>query len=699
MTTKDLGSIGVEAAPQVPGAGAVDVLGPLVQAGAQAVEGLKTGMIDDLTDGLRDATRDAAAETSDVAQEVEEPIAPATDDPAANALISRIKLLQGQVAQTSGSTRLNAQLKIRQAGEELRRKFPRLGDEISAAVRRFESNDPEFFALAAIDAQNESFNKQAAKELDAIWDEAYNSVASGGLGMDPGTQTFGTKEFALAYIAQTQLVVKTEQNRAYLNAVRSTDEVDSRGYAQSWSMMQRGQASGVKAMISKTQAQARAVASAFQDPTAPNAAEIISVWGAPGGGKDLALQNTREAVVALEEAFINHFPTTMRNTEDFKAAESSKNAQVAALNVLIEGINSDSPTLMKAYESYETFQDIEFERNNRMVVQQGRELSRVIPLLEAMKGNFGAKDKIIRNTVSEYLNTTLQGFLGRSQGMAQYDQLPANATNQQLQDNSRSMKAYNPDLYGTGIVTPEGTQTGAITDLQLGSDPRLLDLVKDGDASAIAPDVASEQWIARSSSLDILTNQGALNDGDARLALVAFTADGVLEQATASRRPGGQPNASTFALENAERLFSTQVVENSDNFYARSLGTNVGNGIFFQDAMVVDVSDIEDGVVRVTVDEVKLSELVKEASGISPVTVIKPRGGFSSQRTRNQEARAAATQAKEIARVMQAHLNETMRISGTLEALQVGADEIDWVTAFNKVGAGRFTPGQEVESE
>ncbi len=692
MATEDLGSIRTEGAAAVPSPDSVDVLGPLLEAGQRAVKNVKDGIVDEATGEFKEAVGAAVAEPS-VPRDVEVVELDTSLDPAADDLINRIKLYQTQRDQSAGSSRLNAQLKIRQASEELRLRFPRMADELAGEVRRFESQDPEFLALSGIDAQNEAFSKQAAAQLDAIKEKAYGSVDSDGLGMDSVVHKFGTKEFAMAYISRVALQGRTEQNKLYLNAVRSTDEVDARGLAQSWSMMQRGQASGVRAMVRTGETQRRAVAKAFQDPTAVGAAEAIALWGAPGGGRDKAIQDTNKAIVALEEAFIDHFPITMRNTEDFKAAESSKNAQVAALNVLLTGISSDAPTQMQAYEGYETFQAIEFERNNRMLVQQGREVARILPVLDLMvKSNFGARGKVIANTITGYLDLSLQGFLGRFAGIAQLDTLPAEATEAQLRSQAQALRAYNPDLYATGINTPEAWQTGAITDLKLAGDPQLLQAVKEAGPSGIAPDIASEQWIGRSSSLEYAASQGELNSQDARTALADFTVDGVVEQATASRLPGGQPNASTFALDTAERLFSTKVREANDRYFDAQLGTDLANGIKFEEVKLVDIEDLEDGTVRITVDEHLLEKLVRLASTNRPIS-----GTFTQTTSADNEVRRARTKARKIATDVAERLNEMLRTSGTLEALQSRVDEIDWITAYNKVGAGRFTPGQLAE--
>ena len=425
--------------------------------------------------------------------------------------------------------------------EDLRRKWPALSTQLSAELRRFEANDPEFQALGVLDAQNTSFNKMAAKELQDIKDFAYKSVDSGGLGLIPGRHNFGTREFAEAYSHKARMLDIQNENTSYLLALQSQDNVGARDNARAFESWISGESAGIKLEISDALAQSREAAIAAANPTAPQAAEKLLLWNTPGGGKDQALADIDAAMLSVTNMFENQFPINQRNTEAFSAAKARFDAQMGALSAYRTGVDTNDVTLMQSYEAWDTYQNIKFERAEPQIVQQGRALERVIPLLEAMKGDFGSKDKLIRNEVAKYVDDTLSGYLGRSGGFAQIDGLRPGANRREILNHTRSVRQQNPNRYGSAQISTEGVQTGANLDLRLGTDPGLLELAKKGN-TAMSPTVAAEQYLARASYLDDLMLSGEIPRDVLRDTVVAMGSDGLIEQANIARQ-GAYPDA------------------------------------------------------------------------------------------------------------------------------------------------------------
>jgi hypothetical protein len=684
MATKDLGSIQVEDANRVPETPRVDILGGLLKGAAEVVKGVGTQQVikkgeefGEITDeALSDALAPAPAEPA------ENQTFQISEDPEANRLMENIRGLEAKVNQTSGSTRANVQLRLRQSMEDLRRKWPALAPQLSAELRRFEANDPEFAALGVLEAENASFNKMAAAELQSIKDFAYKPIQAGGLGMVPQRQKFGSKEFAEAYSHKARVLEARNENTNYLLALQSQDDVSARDNAAAFESWVSGETAGIKLEIEGALAQSAEAAIAAIDPTAPHAAEKVLLWNTPGGGKDQALSEIDNAMRALTTMFEDQFPINQRGTEAFAAAKARFDAEMGALSNYRKGVDTNDVTLMQGMESWYTFQNVKFERAEPEIAEQGRMWGRVTGLIGAMNGNFGAKDKLIRNDFSEYIDTSLQGFLGRSSSFAQIDGLRSGASQREILNHTRSVRAQNPNRYGSGQLSPAAIQTGANMDLRLGTDPGLLDLATKGDA-AMSPTVAAEQFIARASYLDDFKLSGDMPPDALRDTVILLGDEGLVEQANIARR-GAYPSAPLAAADVAAELvrdYEPQRRARYDGFKA----TDLGGGVTVADVILVDTGEVKNGKVRFELDQEQLSSMLEQTvpeSTQAALDVLDFGGGRTVQAARTRVA--AQNKALEVVAALNKAVNEDLKALATVETLRRGEESIDYERSWNE---------------
>jgi hypothetical protein len=684
MATRDLGSIQVEDGRITPDAPQVDVLGGILSGVAEVVEGVGTQQVlkkgeefGEITDeALSDALSPAPAEPA------ETQTFQVSEDAEANKLMETIRGLETKVNQTSGSTRANVQLRLRQSMEDLRRKWPALAPQLSAELRRFEANDPEFAALGVLEIENASFNKMAAKELQDIKDFAYKPIQAGGLGMVPQRQKFGSKEFAEAYSHKSRVLEARNENTNYLLALQSQDDVSARDNALAFESWVSGETAGIRLEIADALDQSREAAKAAANPTSPQAAEKLILWNTPGGGKDQALSDIDNTMLSLTTMFENQFPINQRGTEAFAAAKARFDSEMGALSSYREGVDTGDLTLMQSYETWDTYQNIKFERAQPTIVEQGRVLERVVPLLEAMQGNFGAKDKLIRNDISEYINTSLQGYLGRSSGFAQIDGLPAGSSQREILNHTRSVRGQNPNRYGSAQLSASGTQTGANMDLRLGTDPGLLNLATKGD-NAMSPTVAAEQYIARASYLDDLRLSGEVPPDALRDTVVLMGADGLVEQANIARQ-GAYPDAPLAAADVAADLVRDYEPQRRAQ-YNRFKTTDLGGGVTVADVILVDTDEVKNGKVRFELDQerlIKMLDVTVPESTQASLDVLDLGGGRVVQAARARVA--AKNKALEVVAAMNKAVNEDLRALATVETLRRGEEEIDFERSWNE---------------
>lgn len=669
----DLGSVQAEGDVRVPSPDNIDILGPLVRAGEDAVEQIKEGRLEKLDQDFDtladDAVTDAMQQRNDIVIEGPE----STGNEQADALLGNIRTLQAGVDQATGSSRARLEMQLRKKAEELSKQFPSQRAAIATELARFERVDPEFQALHALDVRNAAFSKQQGIELGEIRDNAYGSIDSGGLGMDAGLMKFGTKEFAVEYTYRSNLQQKRNENQLVNETLQSNEDMSSRDRAASFQTWATGEGNVVEGMISSARASTDVVAAALRDITAPGASETLAAWN--NGGKQATVQELQSAVFAIEDEFAK-FPVNMQHTDSFKGAENLKKSQVSALNALIAGVTNDDPTVMQAYQAYETQMRIGFVRENPDFSRTARIMTDIAPVLDLVDADFGAQGDLLRNEIAGFLNQGLGPVLGRTFGFTQLDDLPPNASQAELQAHLRGIRTNNPNIYGNGQSDVRGTQTMAVTDSALRMDPSYLRMATE---NAVTPDIATKQMGTAASQTDQLILSGTVPPDAMQFHLEGWANEGIVDMARIARG-SAQPGTGQLAADKMEELASDYEPVRR-NRYEQLKFNVVTPGVTTQNVVFADQGKLDKGEVVFRVDEDRVRALIN-----TPEFTQRTTGRFIPGVTEGDIQKALAEarlQAAELTR----QVTLDLRWKAHVEAVQNGLDKPDYTAQWE---SGRF---------
>lgn len=514
-------------------------------------------------------------------------------------ILGNIRTLQAGVDQATGSRKADLELKLRQKVTELGDADPRLRQRYASELARFTRTDPELFAIGMLDTANKAFSAQQAKDLQAIKDHAQDD-----LGMDPA-MTFGDVAWVREYMYLDNLDNQTEKNNLVLGALESGEQLDARDSAEAFQASMQGTSNRVKAGVKKATQLAMEVGQARRDPTLPGAAEAIAQW--EDWGKDAVLQDLNMELFQIEETF-GAIPTNQAHTTAYQGAKALRDSQTAAIGALIEGINTDSPTVSMAYEAYQTMMAIDFERKNPKFVNDARNMKLIEPMLALIDADFGAQGDILRHELAGFLKQGAENVMGRSFGRTRLDDLPPDATAAEIKAHSRAIRQDSGNLYDNGQQGAQAQRLFASTDISLKSSPGYLKMAEDG--SGLAPHVAATQVASIASEIDQLLTTGQAEEDGLRQAMTDLQNPLWLNMAAVAQK-SNHPAAVVAMGEEIQNLVWEYEPYRLAN-YNQLRTTPIGDGnVLAAQAIFVDDSNIHDeGEVTFRVNEDYIRENV-----------------------------------------------------------------------------------------
>ena len=590
----ELGSIEV-AGPVGPAASQTnDLLGQMgAEAGQLIADGVNRKRINDADKAFNAISEDALNSQSPVGAE-EELVGPPTSRGSPEVeMLGNIRTLQAGVNQASGSRKAALELELRRKVEELGNKNPKLRAAYAQELGRFMRVDPEVQAIEMLDAGDANYSAAQAKQLSDLQSRAYGSIASGGLGMDPG-ETFGDAAFVKEYLYLNSKRAYANQNQLTLEAIQSGEALDARSSAELFQTVVTGTANIVKSGIEGAMDMTSRLGVALKDPTAPGAAESIAEWN--NFGRKAVLQDLNRAVYGIEEAF-SSIPITQAHTQAYTAAKALRDDNVKALNALIVGVTNDIASVPDAYKAYQVMQQINFERKNPEFVEEARIITEYVPIIDLIDDGFGGEGKIFRNNLAVWMNQDLSGVIGRAEGFTRLGDLPPNPTPQQIQAHLRSIRMDADNPYDTGNNSSKAVRTYDSTDISLKSRDSFLRMATEG---AIAPPKAAVMVTSLAGNLDHLLLPGEVEPDAMEQAISDIANPSWIDMARIAAQ-SNQPASVILLGDKMQQL----VYEYSDvrlEGYDEQRLKPVTDGISVAQAVYVDDSDIDKGNVRFMVN-------------------------------------------------------------------------------------------------
>jgi hypothetical protein len=516
--------------------------------------------------------------------------------------------------------------------------------------------DPEFQELAAIDARNDAFEAQTQEQLDEIREFAYKSVSSGGLGLIPGRNKFGSVPFAKKWARAALDVEDANVKQIALDHSRISSDLSVRDKAEVFSNWLDGSSGHLRVELNEARAAAIEVAVASANLTGEGNAAIVANWEVPGGTRDQVLQDVAAERGNLIIEFGKQFNAQERTSSEFAGVQAQFEQELAAMDNLIAGIQNNDWNLVKAYNAYDTFKTIEVEQAAPEAFQLGRFFDNMDKVFEHGGDNFGNMDALLKNEISEWSIDALQdGFWGimHSLGTDIGTEDPA-AWDAEL----RRRVARNPDPAQTGNNSVTSRRTQGYQLLGLSSADNVMKGAELADRTT--PDNASALTTGRAAGLMMVFDQepSSVPYELANEVSTALTHPGVLAQANLA------PAKDRLGLgRQVTELITGQQANQTRDYNARKLTPIQGTAgqLPLLNVLVLDVESIATGNIVFEVDEKKLQFELNRLIG----TVEE--GQAAAQRQAFSDARDRAT-------ALSAKVSQDVALQATRDSLMLGGD-------------------------
>jgi hypothetical protein len=669
MATEDLGTIDAGAITSAPDPSSVDVLGGLVEGIGVAAEGIKSAVLQG-EEGKRQDIAEEELETAKAADPrniVADPES-LTGDPVADGLLKNIATLEAQRDAASGSSRLNAERRLRAANQQLTQQFPGLADEMATDMRRFMFMDPEFQELAAIDARNAAFNAQTQEQLDEIREFAYKPVSSGGLGLIPGRNPFGSVGFAKKWAAAAVRVEDANAKQVALEHSRISSDLSIRDKAATFSSWLDGNSGRLRLELDEARAASLEVANASANITGEGNAAIVANWEGAGGRRQQVLEEVAVERANLITEFGSYFSAQDRTSSEFAGVKAQFEQELAAMDNLIAGVSKDDWNLVKAYSAYDTYKTIEIEQAAPEAFQLGRFFDNMDKVFEHGGDNFGNMDALLKNEISEWsIDALKDGFWGIMHSLGTD---VATEDPQAYDAELRRRATRNPDPAQTGNNTAESRRTQGYQLLGLSSTDNVMTAAELADRTT--PDNAAALTTGRTVGLMMVFDHepSSVPEDLAREVSSALTHPGVLKQAMLA------PNKDRMALgRQVTELIAGQQANRTRDYNNRKLGAVSGtNGqLPLLNILELDVESISTGKPVFEVNEEKLNRELQR------LLLTPERGQVAAIRDARQDA-------KDKAMALSARVAEDLKLQATRDSLMFG-DDINYERAWEN---GRY---------
>jgi hypothetical protein len=600
----------------------------------------------------------AEAALADTQRKPEEPRIADTGDELADETLNTIWALEDGIAQNTGSRRAALELEMAQNLERATANFPWLEQRLSSQLQRFKANSPEVMMLDMFEKEAAAQVKRNTDELDRI-----KKYAEDELGMSP--VGFGDEEWALEFSRRDEQVQRKVRNDQIIGAQESTQDLSIDALLDSHSDRLAGYASNTTDTFNVYQEDLSAYHLAVQDVTQPGAAETVSLWE---NGRKQQLANSVRADIAASQRSLGNIPSRYWDNEKYVKARAQLDTHVGMLNDLLEGIQTNNPNLTQAYELYATAQSIDFERENRDVVQMARQSKIFQPLLGEGYETFDGRGAATSHALGVISNRLVTAMIGEDIGIATstHSGIPKTArTPENLRAEYSGDIAGVSNLIGVSAKGREGRQQAYIEDIVAKNTSQYLAMAGN---DALSPERANTLLTARGKVMVALNQSGPLDESGQQVLLESFANPDILDLARLNQDLN--PAAAQVLAEDLSIVATNYDTTRQNNYIDNMNQTLMKFGPFtvhHYEFLSPNFDDIENGNVSFTFDE---------AAAIAKVREEEPGISWTAHRTMNRKARQEAQRLGEM-------VSRDLKWLAHIEALHNGSNEANYEAQYD----------------
>lgn len=665
-------------------------------------------------------TRDILGEFRDIEQKVvadslaADPTEPQEGDPTLNPtgnaevdrFQNRVTKLRAAIEQGNTSQRSLAELNLKRELSKFQARFPGLRNELAGEFGQFARTSPGLDELGLRDVRDGEFSILAAKDLARLEDYAYKSVGNGGLGISPGLSS-ATTAFAAKFIYKDAIQNGVQTEAMYGLVLDSNTKADGITVAQNWKASLQGLTTPIYENLHKGLELASETAELLRKGLTGVTSEQVNEWNVIH--KPNLIRDTQALILQLQARWENVVSPRIADVDEIKASKAQLDGTISHFERLLTAIGDDgSPDLLKAWE---------LERSMRTAALRDRSkpLDRSLDLVEAFRGAgplieiIGPRDIIIKSGAGEVVGAGLEDLTkilyedGPQE--AEPDRPDGVMSAEETAKQSRRNRSINPNENNCPD-TGDGPQMECTVDA-LFKQNQLLGAVNAFESPSSKATVVN----GLASQFDRIWELGIVHDEQMEQVQGTLLDPNWEEIA---RNPTNDLQLQQSVKNAGEQAFkvwdSYQGGEQSrqENFMRPLVQTRIEGGHNFGDfpanaVLEVDVTDINNGSVKVVINPEKLDKVLNEQSGNARGPTFTGALGIGARRDPKVDRRRIREQLDAIALEYGAMLttnmatNAQIQFARRIEQREPNAD-VDYIRAYfnNDYELILPTPGTQI---
>jgi len=531
---------------------------------------------------------------------------------------NRVTKLRAAIEQGNTSQRSLAELNLKRELSKFQARFPGLQTELAGEFGQFARTSPGLDELGLRDVRDGEFSILAAKDLARLEDYAYKSVGNGGLGISPGLNS-ATSAFAAQFIYKDQIQNGVQTEAMYGLVLDSNTKADGITVAENWQSSLQGLTTPIYVNLERGLELASEVAELSRKGLTGETSEQINEYNQIH--KPNLIREVQGRILELRTRWENVVSPRIADVDQVKASKAQLDDTIGHFERLLTAIGDDgSPDLLKAWE-------LERSMRTSALRDRSKPLDRALDLVEAFRGaenlieQIGPKDITQLSAAGEVVGLGLEDLTkiiyedGPQEAVA--DRPDGVLSSQEIEKQSRRNRSLNPNENncpdtGDGpqmectvdALFKQNNLLGAVNEFESpGSKATVvnglasqfdriyeLGIVHDEQMEQVQGTLMNENWeeIARNPTNDLQLQQSVKNAGEQ-----AFKVWDSYQGGEQSRQ------------ENFMRPLAQSRVEGGHNF-----GDFPANAV-----LEVDITDINNGSVKVVINPEKLDAVLTEQAG------------------------------------------------------------------------------------
>lgn len=643
---------------------------------------------------LRKARQDIDIAIEDVAADEDDvEVLPFPEKPAdpkdyqADIARDTLRKLDTAIKQGKTSQANLARLKARQVLADAQLKYPSLRAELAREFSSVLETDPELFAMGITDQRASRVSQEAIKDLDRIKEEAYGDVSEGGLGMDAFQIPIDHPAFVPVYLEKQALRQQIEDSALILAARKANRELDADDYLQTYAQGLYGETSALNAIMRDATRDLKEAQKAMANVgLTPNAQNVLD-WNS--FGRTEYIERLDNVEILLQQNFAE-IPTRLIGTDRYAQMKAMTDDQIAYVGRLREAIEADNVDLVKAWQAEDTLRNIQF----RDMFPEAAKLNRFVTNMQLVLENaetLGAEDIIQQHRMGGFMQQNLDGVMTRLFVLGGQDQLPDDATPEQILNTLNRNRDYSSKPYLHAATDDEHTlkSIDAIWDADMQGGLEVL-------TKHSAPDFIAGTFRVGVSTMQDVINIGRPPESLYNKILDTVASGNMLPAASRARDGTIRDRNSIIAFGNVfEKFWDSRVGGDSGRRkeYIKSQNREVARGISLGDVTTFDGTQVkENGRIQLTIDREELKRLMFELQsegrkkmGMQPLP---------------QDVKEALTKAEEQARALSQTMSRDLRAFAHMQMFRQELDTPDYGRSFEETQFPAFFPEfEEVEIE